>query len=99
MTMRRRSRVMVTPVTPDGRWIAIRSSNLDEFSEARMFSHTQNENGTYNTRCLNCLMTVASAIETPEELDTIEAQHMCPEKALAELLARGASQQLPVHSH
>ncbi len=60
-----------------------------------MFSHTQNENGTYNTRCLYCLMTVASAIATPEDLDWIEAQHMCPEKALAELLARRAS----VHSH
>ena len=59
-----------------------------------MFSHTQNENGTYNTRCLYCLMTVASSIATPEELDTIEAQHMCPEKALAELLGRGDS----VHS-
>lgn len=52
-----------------------------------MFSHTQNENGTYNTRCLHCLMTVASSIESSLEVEQIEAQHMCPEKALAELLA------------
>jgi formate hydrogenlyase subunit 6/NADH:ubiquinone oxidoreductase subunit I len=36
-----------------------------------MYSRTQNENGTYNTRCLYCL----------------EARHICPERALAELLA------------
>ena len=53
-----------------------------------MFSHTQNENGTYNTRCLYCFMTVASSVETPQELERVEAQHICPEKALADLLAR-----------
>ncbi len=52
-----------------------------------MFSHTQNENGTYNTRCLYCFMTIASAVETPEELERLEARHICPEKALADLLA------------
>lgn len=64
-----------------------------------MFSHTQNENGTYNTRCLYCLMTVASSITTPDELEMIEAQHMCPEKALAELLARGATAHSHAHPH
>jgi hypothetical protein len=29
-----------------------------------MYSHTQNENGTYNTRCLYCFMTIASSVET-----------------------------------
>jgi hypothetical protein len=52
-----------------------------------MYSRTQNENGTYNTRCLHCLMTVASSVETEEDLDQIEWHHMCPERALTELLA------------
>jgi hypothetical protein len=58
-----------------------------------MFNHTQNENGTYNTRCLYCFMTVASSVETPQELERLEAHHVCPEKALADLLARD------VHTH
>ena len=33
-----------------------------------MYSRTQNENGTYNTRCLDCFMTVASCVETEKEL-------------------------------
>lgn len=60
-----------------------------------MFNRTQNENGTYNTRCLYCFMTVASSMESPQELERVETQHMCPEKALADLLARGT----PAHSH
>lgn len=52
-----------------------------------MYSRTQNENGTYNTRCLHCMMTVASAVETDGELDERERRHVCPERALAELLA------------
>lgn len=51
-----------------------------------MYSRTQNENGTYNTRCLYCFMTVASAVETEETLMTLEAQHTCPESALAHLM-------------
>jgi hypothetical protein len=51
-----------------------------------MYSRTQNENGTYNTRCLYCFMTVASAVETNEDLEHVEAHHICPERALAELL-------------
>jgi hypothetical protein len=53
-----------------------------------MYSRTQNDNGSYNTRCLDCFMTVASSIESTEELDRLEARHICPEKALAELLAQ-----------
>lgn len=53
-----------------------------------MYSRTQNENGSYNTRCLDCFMTIASCIETEEELDALEAHHICPEKALADLLAQ-----------
>jgi hypothetical protein len=51
-----------------------------------MYSRTQNENGTYNTRCLYCFMTVASCVETEQELDRMETRHVCPERALAELL-------------
>ena len=53
-----------------------------------MYSRTQNENGSFNTRCLDCFMTVASCVETEQELDRVEAHHICPEKALAQLLAR-----------
>jgi hypothetical protein len=51
-----------------------------------MYSRTQNENGTYNTRCLFCFMTIASSVETDTELDRQETRHICPERALAELL-------------
>ena len=51
-----------------------------------MFSRTQNENGTYNTRCLFCFMTIASAVESEVQLDALEPHHVCPEKALAEIL-------------
>jgi hypothetical protein len=52
-----------------------------------MYSRTQNENGSYNTRCLDCFMTIASSVETEEELLRLEATHFCPEKVLAGLLA------------
>jgi hypothetical protein len=53
-----------------------------------MYSRTQNENGTYNTRCLFCFMTVASAVETEDSLKQLEVHHICTERALADLLAR-----------
>ena len=53
-----------------------------------MYSRTQNENGSFNTRCLDCFMTVASSVETEQELDRVEAHHICPEKALAQMLAQ-----------
>lgn len=56
-----------------------------------MYNRTQNDNGTFNTRCLYCFMTVASAVETPKEVERLEATHICPERALADLLARDAS--------
>lgn len=52
-----------------------------------MYHRTQNENGSYNTRCLDCLRTVAFCADSKEELDRLEARHLCVEKALAELLA------------
>lgn len=62
-----------------------------------MYSRTQNENGTYNTRCLYCFMTIASAVETDEEMDRLEAHHICPERALAELAARETSSESYAH--
>ena len=51
-----------------------------------MYSRMQNDNGSFNTRCLDCFMTVASCVETEQELARLEVHHICPEKALAELL-------------
>jgi len=56
-----------------------------------MYSRTQNENGSYNTRCLHCFMTIASAVETEEELQSLESRHICPEMVLADLLDREKS--------
>jgi hypothetical protein len=55
-----------------------------------MYSRSQNENGTYNTRCLYCFMTVASSVELETELDRLEGGHVCPERALADLLTQSA---------
>lgn len=60
-----------------------------------MYSRTQNENGTFNTRCLYCFMTVASAVEAEADLDRLEEHHICPERALADLLARNP----PLEAH
>jgi hypothetical protein len=62
-----------------------------------MYSRTQNENGTYNTRCLYCFMTIASSVETDKEMDEREARHICPERALAELLALEMATHDPAH--
>jgi hypothetical protein len=56
-----------------------------------MYSRTQNENGTFNTRCLYCFMTVASAVESEDDLVRLEEHHVCPERALADLLAHSAA--------
>lgn len=53
-----------------------------------MYSRTQNENGSFNTRCLDCLMTIASCVESEQELECLERNHLCPEKALYELLGK-----------
>jgi hypothetical protein len=60
-----------------------------------MYSHTQNENGTYNTRCLDCFMTIASYAESEVELGLIEARHTCPEKALRALLNQARAMESP----
>jgi len=52
-----------------------------------MYSRSRNENGSLNTRCLYCFTTIASDVETEDELNRVEARHICPEKALAQWLA------------
>jgi hypothetical protein len=52
-----------------------------------MYSRTQNDNGTFNTMCLDCLRTIATSVENDIELELLEMRHVCPEKALAQLLA------------
>jgi hypothetical protein len=37
------------------------------------------------------MMTVASSVESENNLDRIESQHMCPERALAQLLSKEAA--------
>jgi hypothetical protein len=64
-----------------------------------MYSRTQNENGSYNTRCLHCFMTVVSAVETEVELTTLEHRHICPEMVLADLLDRERSIQSKVQQN
>lgn len=63
-----------------------------------MYSRTQNENGTYNTRCLYCFMTIASAVEAERELEEIETRHVCPERALSELLVQNAGPVSNLHA-
>ena len=64
-----------------------------------MYSRTQNENGTFNTRCLYCLLTVATSVETEEDLERIESHHLCPERALAELVAGKDMAESHAHRH
>lgn len=59
-----------------------------------MFSRTQNGNGRFSTRCLYCFLIIAAGLETPHEVDRVEATHICPEKALAELMAHEKSCQI-----
>jgi len=54
-----------------------------------MYYRTQNDNGSFNTRCLDCFLTIASSVEAEQELDCIEVHHLCPEKVLAQLLTQG----------
>lgn len=59
-----------------------------------MYSRTQNENGTSNSRCLHCLMTIASG-KSGATLKRSEQRHMCVEKALFELLAKSGALAAP----
>jgi hypothetical protein len=53
-----------------------------------MYNRSQNENGSWNSRCLDCFLTIASSIESEADLDALEARHLCPEKVLSWLAAQ-----------
>lgn len=66
---------------------ANRAYDLKVFPQIAMYNRTQNENGSFNSRCLDCFLTIASCVEAEKELDEREAHHLCPEKVLAQLLS------------
>ena len=53
-----------------------------------MYNRTQNEDGSFNTRCLDCFRTIGSEIETENKLNPVEKNHICPEKAMVHLVAQ-----------
>lgn len=53
-----------------------------------MYSRTSNDNGSMISRCLYCFATISTEADLTTDLDRIEVRHICPEKALAYLLAR-----------
>ena len=57
-------------------------------SDKAKYSRTQNENGSYNSRCLDCFLTIAQYVASEEDLERREANHICPERVLADLLAQ-----------
>lgn len=61
-----------------------------------MYHRTQNDNGSFNSRCLDCFLTIAFSVNSEEELERLEAQHLCLEKVLAQAFA--AQQAATAHS-
>jgi hypothetical protein len=51
----------------------------------KSYHRTVNDDGTHNSRCLDCLMTIAHGVTTEEELARREGSHLCPEKILAQM--------------
>jgi hypothetical protein len=51
-----------------------------------MYSRTNNGDGTIDSRCLHCLMTVARDVHTPAQLSRLESRHICVEMALFQLM-------------
>ncbi len=49
--------------------------------------------------CLDCLRTIATSVENETELELLEIRHVCPEKALAQILAaqKGAEHHVKRH--
>ena len=64
-----------------------------------MYSRTQNDNGTFNTMCLDCLHTIAISVEDEAHVELLEMRHVCPEKALAQLLAKSKVVEEQVKTH
>ena len=58
-------------------------------SEDSHFRSTKFEDGTHASRCIHCFSAIALKAESLDELDRLERRHICPEKALAQLRAKG----------
>jgi hypothetical protein len=54
------------------------SGSKKNLSPTVMYRRTQNENGSYGSRCFDCFMTIASYVEAEKKLDVLEAHPMCP---------------------
>jgi hypothetical protein len=64
-----------------------------------MYSRTQNDNGTFNTMCLDCLRTIATSVENQSDVELLELHHVCPEKALAQMLSQRNASELQMKGH
>jgi hypothetical protein len=64
-----------------------------------MYNRTQNDNGTFNTMCLDCLHTIATSVENQTDVELLELHHVCPEKALAQMLSMRNESELQVKRH
>jgi hypothetical protein len=53
-----------------------------------MYNRTRNYDGSSDSRCLDCFLTIARSVASEAELDALEARHICPEKALSWLAAQ-----------
>ena len=51
-----------------------------------MYIRTDNGDGSFDCRCLHCLMTIASDVRSHAKLDRVEKKHICVEKALYQLM-------------
>lgn len=49
--------------------------------------------------CLDCLRTIATSVENETDLELLEMRHVCPEKALAQILAAQKSAEQHVKGH
>jgi hypothetical protein len=56
------------------------------------YHRTENDDGSHNSRCLDCLMTIAHGVVTEEEMVRREGSHLCPEKILAQMRATEQAQ-------
>jgi hypothetical protein len=81
----------MTPAGACGSILINGTTSDSRSAQEAMYSRTQNENGSYNTRCLDCLRVIAESVECAPELDHLEVNHICPQKVLTELVAQKAA--------
>jgi hypothetical protein len=51
-----------------------------------MYYRTDNGDGSFDSRCLHCLKTVARDVRSPAKLNLVERRHICVEMALFQLM-------------